>query len=59
MSSTSDKLSGAANKTVGKVTGKDRVEAKGEAQETKGHLKDKLHNIGDAISNKIDKTAEK
>lgn len=59
MSSTTDKLIGKANQAVGRVTGKDKVEAKGEAQETKGKLKDKIKDAGEAVSNKIDNIAKK
>jgi uncharacterized protein YjbJ (UPF0337 family) len=58
MSSTSDKLSGKANQIVGKATGNDRVQAKGEAQETKGKLKDKIKHAGDVVSEKIDNAAK-
>lgn len=59
MSSISDKVSGKANQAVGKATGNNRVEAKGEVQEAKGKLKDELKNAGDAFSNEIDEAAEK
>ena len=59
MSSITDKLSGKANQAVGRVTGNDKVEAKGEAQESKGKLKDSIKHAGEAISNKIDDAAGK
>jgi uncharacterized protein YjbJ (UPF0337 family) len=57
MSSLSDKVSGKANQTVGKVTGNQKVEAKGKAQESKGKMKDHLKSAGDSISHKIDEAA--
>ncbi|MBC7581664.1 CsbD family protein [Aeromicrobium sp.] len=54
MSSMSDKVSGKLNQAVGKATGNERVQAKGEAQEASGNFKDNVKNAGAAISNKID-----
>ncbi len=55
----SDKISGKTKQAVGKATDNKKLEAKGKAQETKGHVKDKIKSAGETISDKVDRTAKK
>jgi uncharacterized protein YjbJ (UPF0337 family) len=62
MSSTTDKIKGAANETMGKVkqgvgsaVGNDRMRAEGAVQETKGDLQQAAGKAKDAVKDAIDK----
>jgi uncharacterized protein YjbJ (UPF0337 family) len=59
MSSMSDKISGKTKQAVGKATDNEELQAKGKAQETKGHVKDGIKSVGDTIADKVDGTAKK
>lgn len=47
MGSSSDKLSGKAKKSLGKVTGNKEMEAKGAAQEAKGKAEEEMDKLSD------------
>jgi uncharacterized protein YjbJ (UPF0337 family) len=62
MSSTTDKIKGAANQAagnvkqaVGKTTGNDRLEAEGEMQNAKGHVQKAVGKGKDAVKSVVDK----
>lgn len=62
MSSTSDKIKGAANEAignvkqgVGKATDNDRLRAEGKAQEIKGEAQQAVGKAKDAVKNIVDK----
>lgn len=62
MSSTSDKIKGAANEAIGnvkqgigKVTDNDRLRAEGKAQEIKGEAQQAVGKAKDAVKNIVDK----
>lgn len=50
MSSTSDKISGKTKQVVGKITGNEKLEAKGKAEETKGKVKSEIKHAGDKLA---------
>lgn len=54
MSSTTDKVKGSVNQTVGQVTDNKELEAKGKMQKTKGQTKSKVEEMGDRVSDKQD-----
>lgn len=62
MSSTTDKIKGAANEAIGnvkqgigKATDNDRLRAEGKAQEVKGEAQQAVGKAKDAVKNVIDK----
>jgi uncharacterized protein YjbJ (UPF0337 family) len=62
MSSTSDKMKGAANKAIGKAkqgvgnaVGNDRLKGEGAVQEAKGHVQKAVGHGKDALKKAIDK----
>ncbi|HEY0286952.1 MAG TPA: CsbD family protein [Pseudomonas sp.] len=62
MSSTSDKVKGAANEAVGnvkqgvgKVTNNDKLRAEGKAQELKGEVQQAVGKAKDAVKKGVDK----
>ncbi|QQS17684.1 CsbD family protein [Candidatus Saccharibacteria bacterium] len=52
MSGLGDKLEGSAKEAVGKVTGDEKLEAKGKLEQITGNLKDKAEEIGDQVGKK-------
>lgn len=55
MSATSDKMTGKAKQTVGKMTNNKELEVKGKIQETSGKAQEATKHIGDKLSEKIGK----
>ena len=59
MSGLSDKLEGSAKEAVGKVTGDEKLEAKGKLEQITGNLKDKAEEIGDQVGKKVNDVLDK
>ena len=51
MSSTSDKISGKAKQTLGKMTNNKKLRARGKVEETKGDVKSALNDVSKKMSN--------
>lgn len=59
MSGLGDKLKGAAKEAAGKVTGNQKLEAKGKAEQIVGNLKDKAEDMKDAAGKKVNEVLDK
>ncbi len=59
MSGLGDKLEGSAKEAVGKVTGDEKLEAKGKLEQITGNLKDKAEEIGDQVGKKVNDVLDK
>ena len=56
---TKDKITGEVKEAVGKVTGNEELELKGNIQPSKADLKDKAHEIKEGIVKKINDITDK
>ena len=59
MSGLGDKIEGSAKEAVGKVTGDEKLEAKGKLEQITGNLKDKAEEIGDQVGKKVNDVLDK
>ena len=59
MSGLGDKLKGSAKEAAGKMTGDDKLEAKGKAEQIIGNLKDRAEDLKDTAGEKINEALEK
>ena len=54
MSGLTDKISGKAKQAAGSASGDDKMKNEGKLEEAKGTLKDKLNDVVDTVTDKID-----
>lgn len=63
MSTLGDKLKGSAEEIAGKLTGDEKLEAKGKAQQIAGNLKERAddvaHEVGEKVNEALDKVKQK
>lgn len=59
MSGLADKLSGKAKQVAGDATNDKELKAEGKAEEAKGTLKDKLNEVVNTVSDKVDEAKKK